>query len=561
MTARKVAARSRRRIVRSVPPTERVDRAHAVLAGLVGAGPALVILLVARITGGPPGILETIADGIVVRIPPDLFEVGLRTFGTLAKGIFFAGVCGAFLAVGIGVAILAARFGLLIRRPAPAREVIVRGGLLAVMVLAISEIVVLPIADAGILGISLVSDPSAVHLPLIQATIVYGLLTSMAAHQAGPPVRTVQDAPLQARRTILGAGLIGVGALALGASAWSVAARALSGLGKNLPGSPDPGGAEGFGFTRAVTLASEFYFVSKDYVPLQVDVQTWRLRVGGSVDAPREYTIDDIQRLPAQEAFRTLQCISASSVQRADLIGNQRWKGVRLRDILNEVAPQASAAFVILHCADGYHESLPLDVAVADDTWLAYEMGSPGTPLPAEHGFPLRLLVAGRYGMKQPKYVSELVVADRDEPGWWVRGGWKTDAAVRTYCRIDLPAADGISDAVLAGHPFTAFGVASAGDRGISKVEVSLDGGGTWRPAEIEPLGGPIGSLTWVRWRLPVRFDVPGDVLFLARASDGRGTLQDSAIDDPFPRGASGYPRVPMQIYADVPAIPRSTSS
>ncbi|MEX1345995.1 MAG: molybdopterin-dependent oxidoreductase, partial [Candidatus Limnocylindrales bacterium] len=294
------------------------------------------------------------------------------------------------------------------------------------------------------------------------------------------------------------------------------------------------------------------YFVSKDWVPMEIDAASWRLNVDGLVDRPGSWTLDEIKALPAHEAYRTLQCISAASIARDELIGNQRWKGARVRDLLDRVAVEPSARYIIWRCADGYHESLDIETARDDDTWLVYEMGPPGSPLPPEHGQPLRLLVAGRYGMAQPKHITDMILSAEDEPGWWVRGGWQTDAPVRTYCRIDLPMADGISDSVLAGRPFTAFGVASSGDRGISAVQYSLDRGETWQYAELEPLGGPIGRLTWVRWRAEVVLDEPGQVLFMARAADGNGVWQTDEISEPFPRGASGYPRVPMRVYASV---------
>ena len=144
-------------------------------------------------------------------------------------------------------------------------------------------------------------------------------------------------------------------------------------------------------------------------------------------------------------------------------------------------AAQASAA-------DGYTESLPLEVALDPETWLAYEMG--GAPLTVEHGFPLRVLIAGRYGMKQPKSLTGIGLAAEDEPGFWQRRGWDRDAFVRTMSRIDLPR-DG--DSVPGGRPLDVYGIASSGDRGIARVEVSSDGGSSWVDADIEPPGAAIG--------------------------------------------------------------------
>jgi hypothetical protein len=143
--------------------------------------------------------------------------------------------------------------------------------------------------------------------------------------------------------------------------------------------------------------------------------------------------------------------------------------------------------------------------------------------------------------MKQPKFLTDIVLADHDEPGFWEQRGWDETAAVRTYSRIDLPR-DG--DEVPAGMPFPVHGVASSGDRGIARVEVSPDGGSTWRDAALEPDGGPIGDLTWVRWRADVTVAAPGRVILLARATDGLGNVQDATPRGALPSGATGLHRV-----------------
>ena len=413
----------------------------------------------------------------------------------------------------------------------------------------------LPLAGVGVAGVGLVPEATAVHLPLLLASIVYG---AGGAAWLGPLQTSVSDepttptSPTLTRRDLVARGVAMLALASLVASGLVVISRLLPRPRQRLPGQLDLPGEPGFGYVRAVTPVPEFYFVSKDWVPMAIDPATWRLNVDGLVQRPGSWTLDEIRALPAQEAYRTLQCISAASITRDELIGNQRWMGTRVSDVLERVAMDPRARYVIWRCADGYHESLDLETALDYDTWLVYEMGPPGTPLPPEHGQPLRLLVAGRYGMAQPKHITEMILSEQDEPGWWVKGGWQTDAPVRTYCRIDLPIADGISDSVLAGRPFTALGVASSGDRGISAVQYSLDRGETWQHAELEPLGGPIGRLTWVRWRAEVMFDEPGSVLFMARAADGEGRWQSDQIAESFPRGASGYPRVPMRVYASV---------
>jgi hypothetical protein len=196
---------------------------------------------------------------------------------------------------------------------------------------------------------------------------------------------------------------------------------------------------------------------------------------------------------------------------------------------------------VLLRSADGYTESMPLEVARDEDTWLVSEMGSPGTPLPRDHGFPLRVLIAGRYGMKQPKYLTGIELASEDDPGYWEQRGWDETASIRTYSRIDAPVE---GEDVPVGQGFGVYGIAAAGDRGVARVEVSVDDGATWTDAELEPLGEGTSGITWRRWRATVSVPAAGRAVLVARATDGAGGVQDAEVRPPLPSGATGLHRV-----------------
>ena len=532
----------------------RIGWRDLLVGGAIGGAVALLLLLLGRTMSGSPGMLEVVSDSVARALPPWLFDWGIKNLGPAAKGLLIAGICAAVPLVGAALAFIlgALRF-------VRGQRVLVDATVLSVTAFLLGELIVLPAAGVGLAGQRLISDATAVHLPLLVAALAYG---GSAATWVGTRTTTPTDdaradarddsGAVVTRRQFIGRSVLLLGVVSLMASGFIVVTRLVPRTRQSLPGQVDPPGEPGFGFVRAVTPVPEFYFVSKDWVPMEIDPEGWRLNVDGLVERPRSWSLAEIRALPAHEAYRTLQCISAASITRDELIGNQRWQGARVRDVLERASVDPAARFVIWRCADGYHESLDIETARDDDTWLVYEMGPPGSPLPPEHGQPLRLLVAGRYGMAQPKHITDMILSRDDEPGWWVKGGWQTDAPVRTYCRIDLPIADGISDSVLAGRPFTAFGVASSGDRGISAVQFSLDGGETWRNAELDPLGGPIGRLTWVRWRADVVLDEPGQMLFMARAADGDGVWQTDEVSESFPRGASGYPRVPMRVYASL---------
>ena len=143
----------------------------------------------------------------------------------------------------------------------------------------------------------------------------------------------------------------------------------------------------------------------------------------------------------------------------------------------------------------------------------------------------MRLLVPGIYGMKNVKWITRLEAIDYDLKGFWQRRGWDDRAEYKTMSRIDAPAATVKGEAEIAG-------IAFAGDRGISKVEVSTDGGATWEPAEIKPALSPF---TWVLWHKHWTPSQAGKYRLVVRATDGRGQLQTSQYAPPDPSGSSGY--------------------
>jgi len=300
------------------------------------------------------------------------------------------------------------------------------------------------------------------------------------------------------------------------------------------PVAPPPGG---FGPTAAQTPVPEFYQVNKNLLPTIVEEADWSLQVDGLVDRPRAYTLAELKALPVQEGYRTLECISFDIVGGDDLIGNQHWRGVRVSELLDEVGVQPAASWVLWEAADGYTESLPLAIARDDQTWIAWEMG--GAPLTQEHGFPARVLIAGRFGMKQPKWVSRLQLADHDQDGYWEQRGWDREAVVLTMSRIDHPRP---GDSVPVGAPFTVYGIANSGDRGIARVELSPDDGATWLQAELEDASAPpLGPQTWVRWRVDVTRTSAGPARLVVRATDGEGMLQEQRETPPLPSGATGW--------------------
>lgn len=278
------------------------------------------------------------------------------------------------------------------------------------------------------------------------------------------------------------------------------------------------------------TSASDFYTIDTALFDPVVDAETWRLEIGGLVGRGFELAYDELTATPSVTFDSTLECISNEIG--GDLISTGRWVGVPLRTLLERARVGDGVLEVVSTSVDGYADSMPIDVAMRETSIVAF--GLDGRPLPTAHGFPARLLVPGRYGMKQPKWLRSIELVDRPFEGYWERRGWSKAAIVKTMSRIDAATADGAERVVA--------GVAFAGDRGISRVEVSLDDGATWHDADLE---APLSPLTWRRWRYRFATNAgSGTTTIVVRGTDGEGETQTQLVADPHPDGASGYDRV-----------------
>jgi DMSO/TMAO reductase YedYZ molybdopterin-dependent catalytic subunit len=249
-----------------------------------------------------------------------------------------------------------------------------------------------------------------------------------------------------------------------------------------------------------------------------LDERRWRLRVGGLVQKPLELTLDDLHQYQPTHQFITLACIS--NPVGGDLIGTTRWTGVSLQQLLPRLNLRSAAGHLKITSADGFHEVVALDL-IEDDPRVMLAFAWDGVPLAVEHGFPLRLYVPNVYGMKQPKWIRAIDAIERWEPGYWVSRGWDRDGEVKTTSVVDTIAItakrtdDGGQTLVPVG------GIAHAGARGISRVEVRVDDG-EWRAARVRE---PLSATTWVVWRLDLPLQ-PGAHVLTVRCYDGVGTAQ-----------------------------------
>jgi DMSO/TMAO reductase YedYZ molybdopterin-dependent catalytic subunit len=266
--------------------------------------------------------------------------------------------------------------------------------------------------------------------------------------------------------------------------------------------------------------------------PPVVDSETWRLGVLGLVDSPRSFSLADLRRRDATDAFITLECISNRIA--GDLIGTQRWTGVSLRGLLPELGLRPQATHLLIRSADDFDEVVDLALVRADPRiMLCYAWD--GLPLAIDHGFPLRIYIPDRYGMKQPKWIQSIEAIDGWQAGYWVRRGWDREARVRATAVIDTVATDMMMPARDARATVPVGGIAFAGARGIARVQVRVDDG-DWMDAQLR---APLSELTWVLWRYDWPF-LAGEHTFTVRCFEADGQPQIERPAPPHPAGATG---------------------
>lgn len=379
----------------------------------------------------------------------------------------------------------------------------------------------------------------------VGAGAFFGALASLLAAE-----RVATPTALGRRRALFGAlaaaGAVAVLSTLIGGAARAARAKiepvalAVRRLRSSEPVAPGDAAYEGIErLTARITSNADHYTVDTALIKPRVDAKTWTLEIGGAVEKAYRLTYEELLDLEAVERPHTLECISNEIG--GDLISTAIWVGVPMADLLARAMPKADAYDAVLTSVDGYTDSIRIAKALDPDTLVAYLMN--GVTLPEEHGYPVRALIPGIYGMKNVKWLQRIEVVTYDFQGYWMERGWSDVAGYNTHVRIDTPSAvPRLTD----GKVLIA-GIAFAGQRGIAKVEVSTDGEKTWTEAALET---PPGRQTWRRWRFSWTPPAPGRYRLVARATDGQGSVQTRVQRPPFPDGSSGYHAVEVSITA-----------
>ncbi len=490
------------------------------VAGVVAAAVALgVAELVAVGTGAQSAPLVAVGGVVVDSVPGQVKNFAVATFGTHDKQALLIGTTVVLVLVAAGIGALAAR------RPG------------------------LGLAGIGLFGLvgvaAAVSRPNAGPLALLPAVLGAGagaVVLALLLRSREP----VDDVAGNRRRFLIESSGVLAGALVVGFLGRRWGARrdvtaARDKVALPLPESPAPELPNDLNvpdLARFVTSNADFYRIDTALAVPQVDPATWHLKVHGRVRKPLTLSYADLLARPMIERYVTLTCVS--NEVGGDLVGNARWLGVRLADVLAEAGPLPGADQVVGRSVDGFTTGAPTEVLMdGRDALLA--VGMNGVPLPIEHGFPVRVVVPGLYGyVSATKWLTELELSSfHDFNAYWVPRGWSARAPIKTESRIDTPRAGSRPRA----GTVTVAGVAWAQHRGISKVEVQVDDG----PWQVATLGAVPSVDTWRQWSYDWAA-ARGKHRLTVRATDNSGAVQTQREAPPEPDGATGWHSITVDV-------------
>lgn len=553
------------------PPPEAQARqelfANGFLAGLAAGILATGIMLLLNIEFHGVSLPEEMGSWITQLMPAPLFAFLHQLIGDDAKHVLVAivvvGQCAVFGLAG-GLFNQASGHSSIAHPRPDGKNTTMRwsaGLLLALLLWLFSGLLLLPLFGSGLFGTNTTSGLSGSMWSMGVVGLVYGLLYVLLRNLFSVREQVAREAlgaqaarerSRQTRRDVLRSGGLVLGVGVMGYLAWRFISNGLGSAGTNVaqitqnfkrkivpPPTPNYGTLQpAQNLSPELTSNDQFYTVSKNLVSdPTVDARGWHMEVKGQVHTPYTLNYDEILQVPTKQQYESLMCIS--NEVGGPYMGNALWEGFPLSTLLERAGVKEGATKVVLHAADDYSDSIHLSKALEPTTLVAVRMNE--QTLPQQHGFPARLLVPGIYGMKHVKWITGIEVVNYDFQGYWQNRGWDDAAPVRMTARIDTP----LTGATLtAGQTNYIAGVAFSGNKGISQVDVSLDGGANWQRATLKK---PFSQITWVLWELSWA-PKAGQYSVVARAIDLEGNVQDPAIASPAPAGSSGYHAISITV-------------
>lgn len=541
--------------------------------GLVAGGAALVISYALRIFAGGIFVPEIASQTLTSLTPGAIESQAVTNLGVFAKYSAFSGaIFGNLLLYGV-IGIL---FHFICLRQDQKRHIIIKLQLVAVSYIIILVTAIILSQITQIASIPLTTE--LIVISLIPPQIAFGLISAymfripftkaeidirssevdstQSASTSSAPRTNISK--VSRREFLRMVGIIGAGSIA---SAfffqWITQLLSSTPMSTNITApSINSTSASPIGSTSdlssfyadEITPNDRFYRIDTNIIPPSIDSSMWNLAVNGLVTSPLTLSYEDIKSMPSVEQYATLECVSNKVGD--NLTSTALWKGVSLKDVLDKAQIGTGVIYVVFRCYDGYDVGVPLQQGL--NATLAYEMN--GVSLPTEHGYPLRAIVPGLYGMMNPKWITSIELVDTVYEGFWQRRGWANEAHYKIHSSIVIPGNalsqrfPGLNQSTtrMLGNKVPIAGIAFAGDRGISKVEVSTDGGISWEEVTIKK---PLSSKnTWVLWATEWNPSSEGQYDLVVRAVDGNGNMQIPGFMTPFPDGSSGYHTVSVTI-------------
>ena len=538
------------------PSTERpLSKSTAAASGALAGGVALGVgELLSGLSNKIPSLIVRVGDVVIDNAPGSVEKWAIETFGTNDKPALIIGITIISLLIGAATGIAAAKrfsvgiavfglFGLIGGLAAASDPQRSAGwGWFTAVIAALAGIAALRFllkAAAALWNASADLAQMKKSRRTFLGAAAGAAAVGVAAPVVGSALRGRQSAQVEGDRETVAAALESVEAPQPSTATLATESTAMPEL-QNFDDID--------GIASLISPNDNFYRIDSALSIPRIDVDTWSMKITGMVDQELEFTFDDLLAMDPVEEFVTLSCVS--NRVGGDLVGNARWLGVPIKKLLDMAGVQPGATQIVGRSVDGWTGGFPTEYLDDPDRVALVAVAMNGEPLPTQHGFPVRLVVAGLYGyVSATKWLKEIELTTMDDfDGYWITRGWSKLGPIKTQSRIDVPK----PNERLAGGEQVIAGVAWAPDRGVDKVEVLVtdivDGAEIpsedWVEAEMT---ADITDNSWRQWMLP--WDPgPGDYVIRVRSTDGEGVTQTPVRTDVAPDGASGWHTIAVRV-------------